>query len=84
MSPSVKANIGPAKTHPCDSCGVHVSPSWAFVVGLSAVAGAGFISAVSRPDYAISLLIATAVIVFTLIFRYSQRVPLVRRNPQAS
>jgi hypothetical protein len=80
MSAHARLNTGPAKVQSCESCGLPVSPSWSFAVLLCALGASGFAGATLLPDYSIACLLAAVILILTLIFRYSGRVPLVRRH----
>lgn len=90
MTAELKSNMGPVKSHACDSCGEHVSPSWTFSSLLIAVVFSGVVATLwmaipaggGEPDLttAGAGVSVTLAIFFALAFRYADRAPLVLRK----
>jgi ribosomal protein L37AE/L43A len=81
MSRKTKLNLGPAKTHACDSCGASVGPSWAFslIVCFPAIAGLATFFVLPLGAAIVAAFLALA-IMFALMFRYWLRVPLMEKK----
>ena len=84
MSKKAKGKVGPAKTHPCDSCGVNVSPSWTLLVVLFAVYAVGIqIGRWLTFNQAVTCQVVGMAFFLALVYRYGDRVPLVQRKGPA-
>ena len=90
MTATLKANIGPAKSRACDSCGEHVSPSWNFFFVLLVVVFSGVVitlwmaipagGGAANVTTAVAGLLVTSAVFVALAFRFALRAPLVRRR----
>ena len=90
MTAELKSNMGPARSHACDSCGEHVSPSRSFFFVLVVVMFSGIAvtlwlaipagGGAADQTTAIAGAFVTLAVLFALAYRYADRTPLVLRK----